>query len=71
MRRRLRRYQLYVNGQYHGYEEGWDLTGPVAVVRLVAEIFGSDAAMRLRFKGNTGRTMEAGVPYEVRAEIVK
>lgn len=71
MRRRLRRYQLYVNGQYHGFEEGWDLTGPLAVSRLVAEIFGNDAAMRLRFNGNTGRTMEGGVPYEVRAVIVK
>lgn len=71
MRRRLRRYQLYVNGQYWGHEEGWNLTGPVAIHRLVAESIGGDAATRLRFVGNTATTIERGERYQIRAQLVR
>ena len=67
MKRKLRRYQLYVDGRYHGFEEGWDLTGRVAISRLVAEIFGNDAAMRLKFDGNSAVTVWNGRRYQLRA----
>lgn len=66
----LRRYQVYLDGWFVGFYEGWNLTGPQALSRSVAEMFGNDAAMRLRVRGNSGHTIVDGRRYELRASKV-